>query len=69
MKNIDPEQSHMATENIFEPIFRDTTFFSAQEEELMENLITIENTLNGEEAEQWRKNNDEELGTLKKMGT
>ena len=59
----------MATENILESIFRDATFFSAREEELTENPITIEDTLNGEEADQWRKNNDEKLGTLKKMGT
>jgi len=68
-KNVDPEQTHMATENIFESIFRDATFFSAREEELMENPITVEDALNGEEADQWKKAIDEELGTLKRMGT
>ena len=59
----------MATENILESIFRDATFFSAQEEELMEIPITVKDALNGEEADQWKKAIDEELNTLKKMGT
>jgi hypothetical protein len=45
----------MATENILESIFRDATFFSAREEELTDNPITIEDALNGEEADQWKK--------------
>ena len=57
----------MATENIPESIFRNATFFSAREEELIENPITIEDALNGEEGDQWKKAIDEELGTLKKM--
>ena len=69
MKNVNPKQAHMATENIFESIFRDATFFSAQEEELTENPITIEDALNREEGDQWTKAIDEELGTLKEMGT
>jgi len=59
----------MATEDILESIFRDATFFSAREEELTENPTTIEDALNGEEGDQWKKAIDEELGTLKKMGT
>jgi hypothetical protein len=59
----------MATENILKSIFRDATFFSAQEEELTDNPITIEDALNGEEADQWKRAIDEELDTLKKMGT
>ena len=35
----------------------------------MEIPITVEDALNGEEADQWKKAVDEELGTLKKMGT
>ena len=42
----------MATKNILESIFRDVTFFSAQEEELIEIPITVEDALNGEEADQ-----------------
>jgi transposase InsO family protein len=68
-KSINPEQAHMATENILESIFRDATFFSAREEERTEIPITIEDALNGEEADQWKKAIDEELDTLKKMGT
>ena len=59
----------MATANILESIFRDATFFSAQEEELTEIPITVEDALNGKEANQWEKTIDEELDTLKKMGT
>ena len=68
-KSINSEQAHMATENILESIFRDATFFSTREEELMEIPITVEDALNGEEADQWKKAVNEELGTLKKMGT
>jgi len=59
----------MVTEDILESIFRDATFFSAREEELMENPTTIDEALNGEEEEQWKKTIDEEMATLKKMGT
>ena len=37
VKNVNPEQAHMATKIIFKSIFRDATFFSAQEEELTDN--------------------------------
>ena len=69
MKAINPEQANIATDDIFESIFRDATFFSTREEELTENPITIEDALNGEEGDQWKKAIDEELATLKKMGT
>ena len=59
----------MAAENILETIFREATFFSAREEEITEIPITLEDTLNGEERDQWKNAIDEELGTLKKMGT
>ena len=59
----------MAAENILETIFREATFFSAREEEITEIPITLEDALNGEERDQWKNAIDEELGTLKKMGT
>ena len=59
----------MAAENILETIFREATFFSAREEEITEIPITLEDALNGEERDQWENAIDEELGTLKKMGT
>ena len=59
----------MAAENILETIFREATFFSAREEEITEIPITIEDALNEEERDQWKNAIDEELGTLKKMGT
>jgi hypothetical protein len=52
-----------------ESIFSDATFFSAREEDSMENPKTIEEALNGEEGDQWQKAIDEEMATLKKMGT
>jgi hypothetical protein len=63
------EQTHLAIEAIMESIFSDATFFSAREEDSMENPKTIEEALNGEEGDQWKKAIDEEMATLKKMGT
>jgi len=63
------EQTHLATEVILESIFRDATFFSAREEDSLENPATIEEALNGEEGDQWKKAIDEEMATLKNMGT
>ena len=63
------EQTHLATEDVLESIFRDATFFSAREEDSLENPATIEEALNGEEGDQWKKAIDEEMATLKNMGT
>ena len=63
------EQTHLATKDILESIFRDATFFSTREEDSQENPTTIEEALYGEEREQWKKAIDEEMATLKKMGT
>jgi hypothetical protein len=46
------EQTHLAIEAIMESIFSDATFFSAREEDSMENPKTIEEALNGEEGDQ-----------------
>jgi len=59
----------LATEDILESIFRDATFFSAREEDSLENPASIEEALNGEEGDQWKKAIDEEMATLKNMGT
>ena len=59
----------MAAKNILETIFREATFFSAREEEIMEIPITLEDALNGEERDQWENAIDEELGKFKKMRT
>ena len=68
-KTINSEQANMATENIYESIFRDATFFTNWEEESTENPTTIDEALKGEEKEQWQKAIDVEMATLKKMGT
>ena len=52
-----------------ESIFNDATFFSTREEDSQENPKTIEEALNGEEGDQWKKAINEEMATLKKMGT
>jgi hypothetical protein len=53
-------------ENVWKTILEDEFAFHAMDDDLPKNF---EEAMKGEEREKWKEAMDEEIGTLKKMGT